>query len=160
MYSYSKMIEKARKDGVASEGAMYSGVAAVDGLLMAVKDKEPQAYWDFLRSQHKALYKGHYDEEYANYDLSNIYYKDKAGMKRAGPYWSVEEIDNATKAMNFPSGTNKWDKFVAFNVFKSDLARSLNDEEILRGAHEFFFEDEDFHKEGTTKLWEYMSCVR
>lgn len=62
--------------------------------------------------------------------------------------------------MNFPAGTTIWDKYVAFNVFKSDLAKVYNDEEILRGAFEFFFKDEDFKKENTTKIWEYMCCVR
>lgn len=160
MYTYKKMLEKAKERGLTSEGLMWAGIQDVDKMLCVIKEVEPQMYWDFLRSQHKALYKGHYDEDYAEYDLSNIYYMDKSGMKRQGPYWSVADVENATKAMNFPSGTNKWDKYVAFNVFKSDLAKSLSDEEVLRGAHEFFFEDMDFKKEGTTKLWEYMDCVR
>lgn len=160
MYSYKKIIEKAREKGLTSEAMMWSGIKDIDNLLCVIKEVEPQMYWDFLRSQHKALYKGHYDEDYAEYDLSQVYYTDKSGMKKTGPYWSASQIEDATKSMSFPSATNKWDKYVAFNVFKSDLTKSLNDEEILRAAHEFFFQDEDFKKEDTTKLWEYMECVR
>lgn len=160
MYSYRKMIDKAKKDGVSSEAAMYAGIDDVDVMLQDVKENNPQLYWDFLRRQHKNLYKGHYTEDYARYDLSEIYYTDKNGDKRVGPYWTVEQVEDATKSMSFPAGTNKWDKWVAFNVFKSDLATEYNDEEILRGAFAFFFKDQDFHKEGTTKIWQYMSCVR
>jgi len=160
MYTYQKMLEKAKEKGLTSEALMWSGIKEVDKMLCVIKEVEPQMYWNFLRSQHKALYKGHYDQDYADYDLSQIYYTDKSGMKRSGPYWPLEKIEEATKAMNFPNGTNKWDIYVAFNVFKSDLAKALNDEEVIRGAHEFFFQDEDFKKEGTTKLWEYMDSVR
>ena len=83
---------------------MWSGIKEVDKMLCVIKEVEPQMYWNFLRSQHKALYKGHYDQDYADYDLSQIYYTDKSGMKRSGPYWPLEKIEEATKAMNFPNG--------------------------------------------------------
>lgn len=160
MYNYRQMIDKAKEKGITSEAAMYAGIDDVDMMLAKLKETNPQMYWDFLRKQHKNLYKGHYDEDYARYDLSEIFYTTKNGDKIKGPYWTVEEVDNATKSMNFPAGTTIWDKYVAFNVFKSDLAKVYNDEEILRGAFEFFFKDEDFKKDNTTKIWEYMCCVR
>lgn len=156
MYTIESMIKKAQKDGHASEDTMWVTVKSLE----KIKDKDPQLYWDLARDMHEALYHGHYSEEYANYDLSNIFYIDKSGNKIMGPYWTVTDIEGSTKSMSFPPGTNKWDKYVAFNVFRTDLALAFNDEEVLRGAYEFFFNDADFKKEGTTKIWEYMECVR
>ena len=46
--------------------------------------------------------------------------------------------------MGFPAGTTKWDKYVAFNAFYSDLCTVYNDEQIIKGAHKFYFEDQDW----------------
>ena len=61
MYTYQKMLEKAKEKGLTSEALMWSGIKEVDKMLCVIKEVEPQMYWNFLRSQHKALYKGHYD---------------------------------------------------------------------------------------------------
>ena len=55
------MLEKAKEKGLTSEALMWSGIKEVDKMLCVIKEVEPQMYWNFLRSQHKALYKGHYD---------------------------------------------------------------------------------------------------
>lgn len=153
---YKKMIEQAKSKGVASEAMMWSSIEEVDDLLEKMKEHHKQMYWDFMHNQHKGLYKGHYDEEFAEYELENTYYINKGGEKTNKPYWTVEEIEAATKNYTFPSGTTKWDKWVAFNVFRSDTMQSLPDDLALKAGWEFFFNDIDFKKEGTTKLWEYM----
>jgi hypothetical protein len=58
--------------------------------------------------------------------------------------------------MGFPAGTTKWDKYVAFNAFYSDLCTVYNDEQIIKGAHKFYFEDQDWGD--TTKIWDYVYC--
>jgi hypothetical protein len=85
-----------------------------------------------------------------------VYYINKAGEKTNVPYWTVDQVEEATKGFNYPSGTTKWDKWVAHNVFRSDTMQSLPDDLALKAGWEFFFNDIDYKKEGTTKLWEYM----
>ena len=97
-------------------------------------------------------------EEFAEYDVSKIYYLDKHDQKVYGPHWTASQIDDATKALSFPAGTTKWDKYVAYNVMWTDLTGDFNDEEILRAAYKFFFKDPDFKSDTTTKLWQYMNC--
>ena len=93
MYNYRQMIDKAKEKGITSEAAMYAGIDDVDMMLAKLKETNPQMYWDFLRKQHKNLYKGHYDEDYARYDLSEIYYTTKNGDKIKGPYcYQVNEL--------------------------------------------------------------------
>lgn len=159
-YSYKEMIEQARQKGVASEAVMWESIGDMDEMLCKIKEVDPHKYWKFIRHQHKILYKGHYDEDFAVYDLSEAYYTAKSGEKTNRPYWTAEQIEEATRNMSFPSGTTKWDKYVAFNIFRSDTMRSLPDDMALKAAHEFFFEDIDFKKDGTTKVWDYMQCKR
>lgn len=157
---YRKMLETAKAKGVTSEQAMWSSIEDFEMMLCKIKEVDPAMYWDFIHRQHKALYKGHYDEEFAEYELSQVYYINKAGDKTNKPYWSVDEIEAATKGYTYPSGTNKWDKWVAHNVFRSDTMQSLPDDLALKAGWEFFFNDIDFKKEGSTKLWEYIHCKR
>lgn len=153
---YKEMIEQARGKGIASEAMMWSSIEEVDSMLEKMKDHHKEMYWAFMHNQHKAIYKGHYNEEFAEYELGNVYYINKAGEKTNKPYWTVEQIEEATRGFNYPSGTTKWDKWVAHNVFRSDTMKSLPDDLALKAGWEFFFDDIDYKKEGTTKLWEYM----
>ena len=160
MTMYRKMIEQAKAKGLTNEQMMWSSIEDIDALLQKMKGSHPDIYWAFIHAQHKNLYKGHYDEEFAEWEMSQVYYISKAGEKTNHPYWSVEQIEEATKGYNYPSGTTKWDKWVAHNVFRSDTMKSLPDDLALKAGWEFFFDDVDFKKEGTTKLWEYMHCKR
>lgn len=157
---YREMIEQARSRGVTSEQVMWGSIEEFDKMLCQIKENDPALYWDFIHKQHKALYKGHYDEEFAKYDMQQVYYINKQGEKTNKPYWTVEQVEEATKGYNFPNGTTKWDKWVAFNVFRSDTMKSLPDDLALKAGWEFFFDDIDFKKEGTTKIWDYVHCKR
>lgn len=104
----------------------------------------------------------HYDETWASHDVSQMEYTDKEGKRHKGAYWTVEQVEEATKGLQFPSAVTKWDRFVAFNGFKADLCKVLTDELILGAAYEFFFMDEDWdlEKPGSSpcKVWEYFAC--
>ena len=75
---------------------------------------------------------GHFDEHSA-----------KSGAERTGAHWSMEQIKAVTAPMKFPEGVTDWDKYVAFNSFYADMNKVLTDEQIVKGAHAFYFADED-----------------
>lgn len=154
---YKKMIDQARKDGVTSEKIMWESIADVDVLLAEVSEAHPEVVRKFMRRQHELMYGPHYNELMAMEAMKGIRYTDKEGKVREGAYWTVEEVENATRGMEFPAKTTRWDKFVAFNSFRSDVCRTLEDAEILKSAHAFYFADEDYAGEG--KIWRYMGCM-
>lgn len=154
MFTIENMIKKAQKDGHASEATMWSAVKVLE----KIKEEDKELYWLIARDIHCMIYDGHYSEDFAEYDVSKIYFTDKNGQKIYGPYWTAIQIEDATKSLTFPPGTNKWDKYVAYNVMYTDLQGEFSDEEILRAAYKFFFKDVDFMHEKTTKIWHYMNC--
>lgn len=156
---YKQMIDDARKSGNWSEKMMIDSVNSIADLLECVKKTNKEAYWHFMREQAGIMNGGHYDKVWADYDVSQIAYTDKEGKKHTGAYWTCEQIEEATKGMTFPSGTTKWDRFVAFNVFWSDTCKVLTDEQILKAAYQFYFADEDYPKERGAKIWSYMAMV-
>lgn len=141
------MIEDAKAKGLTSEKMMYQSIDDVDAMLCMMEKEHPKEYWAFLRKQHGLLYANHYTEEFAMWDVEN--------MKPLGMYWTKAQVEEATKNMSFPSGTTSGDKFVAFNASANDLKDVLKDEDILKVAYAFWFNDKDWKGKG--KIWEYMA---
>lgn len=161
--NYLEMVKTAQSGGHFTEKQMWQSIESVSDLLDCVKDTHPDKYWAFMREQAGIMNGGHYDESWANYDVSQIEYTDKDGKAHKGAYWTCEQIEEATKGMAFPSGVTKWDKFVAFNAMKSDLCKSFDDEQILKATYSFYFVDEDWSETSgklgsATKVWDYFCC--
>lgn len=147
--NYQEMVKAAQKSGKTTEKQMWQSIESVSDLLCEIKDAHPDLYWGFLREQAGIMNNGHYNEEFAMWDV--------AQMQPLGEHWSMKQIEEATKGMTFPSGTTKWDRFVAFNAFANDLNGVQTDEEILKSAYAFWFDDKDY--KGNDKIWCYMKMV-
>lgn len=152
---YKKMIEEAQAKGLGSEKVMWQSVGEIDEMLCVMKKEHPEMYWKFVRKQHGLLYNGHYTENFAMWDVEQLRYTNKKGEKKEGAYWTIEQIEEATKGMSFHSGVNKWDKLVAYNAAYADWSKKFDDAQILDIAYLFYFADEDW-KHPSTKVWDYM----
>ena len=157
---YSEIIKQAQKDGKSSEQAMWQSVAHVDCLLEKMKETDPEEYWKFMRRAHEDLYGQHFDKQFAEYEVSQMYSTDKNGHGISGAHWTVQEIKNATAGKAFPKGTTEWDLYVAYNACAHDFCKEYADEDILIIAYTFFFADEDWSSEGCSgKTWRYF-CAK
>lgn len=141
------------------ESVMWETTKLVSDFIKPMKETNKKEYWNLMRKVYGLMSGAHYDEVWANHDVSQIEYTDKEGKKHNGAYWTCEQIEEATKGMTFPSGTTKWDKFVAFNSFFSDVCKTSTPEQIIKDAYQFYFADEDFGKERGAKIWEYMQMA-
>ena len=149
------MVDHAKKAGVTNEKTMWESIDSFSELLEELKESHPKLYWEFMRKQHGIMYHGHYDSEFAMWDVSQMHHTDKNGNKKYGAYWTVEQIENATAGMKFPAGTTPFDKFVAMNASHHDWCKDHTDEEVLKIGYDFYFADEDWGSD--TKIWDYMS---
>lgn len=154
---YKSIIEKARARGVTSEKAMFANIESVSELLKEIKHAHPNKYWEFMRNTHEDLYGCHYDEDFAEYDVSQMHSTTKEGKVCHGQHWSKEEILSATQGKIFPVGTTDCDKYVAYNAMWHDLNKKFDDAEVLDAAYLFYFTDEDAPK---GKIWAYMRAMR
>lgn len=121
---YKDMLQEAKAHGVTSEVIMWGSIDDLDDILHLMKEEHPEEYWKFMRKQHGRLYKNHYDQKFAEYDVSQIHYTDKTGKMHHGAHWTADEVEEATKGMPFPSDVTKWDKYVAFNSFYADCVKN------------------------------------
>lgn len=156
MMTYRALVDKARAAGVTNEKTMWESIDSFSELLEEIRDAHPELYWGFMRRQQGIMHHGHYDEDFAMYDVAELAYTCKSGEKRTGAHWTLEQIESATAGMRFPSGTTKWDKYVAFNTTYADLCKAFEDGDILKAAHALYFADEDWG--GDTKIWDMYTA--
>lgn len=88
--------------------------------------------------------------------VAGIEYTDRDGKECHGPHWTVEETNRLTQGMEFDSCVTEWDKYVALNAFYADLCQVLTDEQIVKAAYAFWFDDEDGPCD---KVWRYVNSV-
>lgn len=153
--NYRHMVDHAKKAGITNEKTMWESIDSFSELLEELKEAHPQLYWDFMRKQHGIMYRNHYDESFAMYDVSKMHYTTKSGEKKEGAHWTVDQVESATAGMKFPPGTTKWDKWVAMNAAWSDWSKMYEDGDVLKIGYAFYFADEDWPSD--TKVWEYIS---
>lgn len=140
------------------EAKMWKSVAVMSEYLEPMKESDKEGYWCMMRKMYGVMSEGHYNEEFALWDVAQIEYTNRHGEKRTGAYWTAEQVEEATKGMKFPAGVNKWDKFVAFNLMHSDLCKKMDDAQVLEAAYSFYFADEDWPGGSSTKVWDYICC--
>lgn len=151
---YKKMI-KTYADAGGDEKKMWASVEVTEEAMEYIKEKDPEKYECLMRKLHEALHGKHYCEEMALHDVSKMHSVGSDGTKHVGAHWTVEQIEAALSSKPFPTGTTKWDKYVAVNAFWHDLRKKLTDEQVINAAYLFWFDDEDWESSG--KIWDYMS---
>lgn len=151
---YKEMILNARAAGVANEKAMWTGIEQVNELLKVVKAEHPDMYEKFMRTAHEALYGPHYNDCFAEMDISKLSYTDNKGLEHKGAHWTRADIMSVTAGKSFPSGTTDADKWVAYNAAYADFCKAFDEAQILEIAYLFYFADEDWKGKG--KVWTYM----
>lgn len=141
--------------GGGDEKKMWASVDVTAEAMEYIKETNPEKYECIMRKLHESLNGKHYCEEMALHDVSQMRSTGADGVKHTGAHWTAEQVEAALASKSFPSGTTKWDKYVAANASWHDLRKKFSDEDVLNAAYLFWFADEDWS--GTGKIWEYMS---
>ena len=150
---YKEIIKKNLKNG--SEEVMNKSIELVDVLLMEMQSFSKDKYWMFLRKQQGLMSGGHYDEDFARYDVCNMWHIDKQGRRVEGEHWSLAQTKEVMQSNGISSPNNEYDVYMALNAFWHDLSNVEEDDEIVKLAVAFWFKDADFSsKKG--KIWWYM----
>jgi len=152
---YKKMIKDFADHG-GDEKKMWASVEVTAEAMEALREIAPDKYECYMRKISETLHGKHYSEELAKADVEKMHYIDRDGNERHGAYWTVEQIEVATKNKDFAKNVTRWDKYVAFNAFGSDLCCVLEDEQIIEAAYMFWFADDDWKSSG--KIWDYMAA--
>lgn len=150
---YKDIIKKNWKSG--NEDIMNKSVELVSELLEEVKEMNLNKYWHFIRMQQGLMSGGHYNEDFARYDVEKMYHIDKRGVRHEGEHWSVEQARKVMQEHNITQHYNAWDVYVGLNAFWHDIGECLSEEDVIKTAIAFWFKDSDF-PQSVGKVWWYM----
>lgn len=119
---YKTMLEEAKAKGVFNEKMMWKEIHAIEELLCIFEQEHPEKYQEFMRKMHERLFGCHYDQTFAEWRISQMFYKDKQGTVHHSPHWTDEQHKVAYDACkaHIPSTYNRFDFAVALEMLYSD----------------------------------------
>lgn len=126
-----------------------------------------EEYCALKKKVYASLEGGHFNKEFAEIQISKLYYKDDNGEKHYAPYWTNDEVYSVYQNYKSILGNyNLYDFEVALNMIKSDNYMKLKKwfpnatkEDILEKIIEEtlnWLEDED-NPFGKEKVWRYFN---
>jgi hypothetical protein len=104
------------------EKSMWSSVKVISDEIDPMRESNPEWYWNLLKKTYCAMNGGHFNEEFARWQVEQMYYTDKEGTKHHAPYWNEDDMKavyNKAKS-EIPSAYNYYDFCVTMNMLKSD----------------------------------------
>lgn len=117
MGKYQDMVKgnynKLRND----DGVMWASVALVDELLEEMAEHHKDRYWQMMRDTHELMYGKHFDQTYAERQVSQMSHKGVDGKMHKGEHWSIEDVVGVLGRYRgqYNPEYNEWDAYVALN---------------------------------------------
>lgn len=114
------MLELVKKYGKnKGEDVMWASVEVISKALEEHLNKEEL---DTLKKKmYYSMVGGHYDKDFADKQIAQMYYTSEDGMKHYAPYWSEDEVRQVYNEVRGNIGNyNFYDFEVALNMIKSD----------------------------------------
>lgn len=136
-----------------------------DELLEGMSHPHPERYWQFMRDTHEVFYGKHFDREYAEWQVEQMYHKDKNGRTHRGEHWTLEQTTEVMQSYKskLPAEVTPADFYVALNTEWHDYicwamehyeSEDEADNAIIEMAIRFWFMDDDWGD--NCKVWEYF----
>jgi hypothetical protein len=147
------------------EAVMWGSIEMWDKHLEEMKEHHPDKYWEIMRNTHELMYGKHFDEEYAEWEVSQMHHKSKDGKVHRGEHWTMDQTTEVMQSnkSKLPAEITAGDFYVALNTQWHDYICWMRElfateqeaeDAIIKSAVKFWFQDEDW--DGNDKVWAYF----
>ena len=146
------------------EKAMWAATKRVSDFLENIKEEQESHYWRFIKDTYADMCGPHFNEEFGEWQIEQMFYKDNMGMPHHAPNWTKEQYRASYeqyKGKLKDSSYTCWDWAVAIEMMYTDnhclLKKwfpSATDEELKNKAIEMalvYLNDDDDAEDG--KIW-------
>lgn len=119
--SYYELIKEYGKGK--SEAVMWASTKRVSDFLEPFKESHPKEYWALIKDTYAMMCGAHYNEEFACWQIEQMYYKDKSGSKIQSPHWTKAEYKASYemyKGKLRDASYNCWDWAVTIEMQRAD----------------------------------------
>ncbi len=164
-----EIIEDYKKRGIGNESHMWKMVDMIDDELMKpLKEHHPNIYWDFMRDIHE-IYEGeHFNQEFAEWEVSQMHHKGTDGTLYKGQKWGLEQTtpifikikSQLTKPYNefdfYVILHSIWhDCCVLYHKWKPEYTEEQMTQMYIDATINWL-NDEDYGSKDTGKAWRYF----
>lgn len=160
---YKSMMEDAKAKGIATEKVMWDSIDELEDMLCTLKKEHPEMYWVFIKKTHKAIFGAHYNEDFGEWRIEQMYYKDKQGNIHHAPHWTKSQYKEVYEMNKMKLKNQKytcWDLAVTaemlycdnicmYRGWWSNATEADLDNKVLEAAINYLNDDDDI--EG--KIW-------
>ena len=105
------------------EAAMWAATKRVSEYLEEMKEKQPEKYWSLIKETYEDMCGPHYNEEFAKWQIEQMFYKDKNEEVHFAPNWSAQQYRTSfelNKHRLKKKTYNYWDWAVALEMSYTD----------------------------------------
>ena len=105
------------------EAAMWAATRRVSEYLEEMKEKHPEKYWSLIKETYEDMCGPHYNEEFAKWQIEQMFYKDKNEEVHFAPNWSAQQYRTSfelNKHRLKKKTYNCWDWAVALEMSYTD----------------------------------------
>lgn len=96
----------------------------LDEIVSKMEEYHPEMYWEFIYDLHSAVYGCHFDDESAEFAVSEMVNED--GTK--GAHWSLSETTSVANSNSIRfEKFNEYDWYYALNMIYSDFCKTVGD---------------------------------
>lgn len=168
MGNYKSIIEKYNVSGINSTELLHS-FECFHHIFDNVEKNNPKLFWESMRKFHEHIKGPHFDEEYAKYQVANMYHTDKNGNVCKKEFYNISDAKTIYDkyVRNINSENTVWDVYIALNaqyhdyikLYKdwfTDITKEELDDKIITSCINFWFKDEDA---GVGKVWNYFKNI-
>lgn len=152
-----------------NDGIMWANIELVDELLEGVREAHPDRYWAFMRQVHELMYGKHFDAEYAEWEVEQMYHIGDDGKEYKGEHWTMRDAASVAQKYRgrYPGEYNEYDIYVALNAQWHDaicVAKrhfpSIEEAEdyIIDETIAVWLNDSDWPVHD--KVWRYFMCKK
>lgn len=105
-----------------NDSIMWETTKMVSDALGPMMDSDPEKYWKLIKDMYAVMCGDHFNENFAEWEVSEMYHKDKQGAMHKGQHWSIDQTDSVFEKMRskFSNTYNKYDWYVTMNMMYHD----------------------------------------
>lgn len=148
------------------ESQMWESVKYISDFIEPMKNSHKEEYWKFIKGLYASIAGKHYNEEFAEWQVEQMYFIDRTGNMHKAPYWTKETIKEIYERVKskIPAVYNCWDFYVTLNMIKSDNYCMLKewfpeeeslDEKLIEMAVNYLNDKDAPYPD--TKIWCYFN---
>lgn len=166
MSCYRKIIHSYKETVSLTSTKAWDLICSMKCLFDNLEETDKEKFWEVMKDIHEDIKGKHFDEVYAEYEVSDMYSTNIRGVVVRGEVISFKEAEKVYENYKrfFKQPANVWDVYVALNAQYHDYYTLYYEwldgdeakvhEKIILSAITFWFKDEDA-KEG--KVWDYFN---